>query len=232
MKLYRKRLPLLLAVLFLTGCTGGSTLEVDESFLYPLQIGVLEYQSLPGGAPHENKHTSDLVYLRPGDKVITLMGCCYGDMDTVNINLHFAYEGGTCTVTSPDEDIQMAMRDGAGCLYRAYAHEWDTWRYAYTQEITNTGWIGVNPLGSERGHFWFDDWKEERKNDTYEEIPVGRECFLTIEASDFTSGQKTVTAKLRICQLPSEREPGEKSAYFEIELVEYELSDTYKMMLE
>ena len=73
---------------------------------------------------------------------------------TVNINLHFAYEGGTCTVTSPDNDIQMAMRDGAGCLYNDYAWEWDTWKYAYEHEIHNTGWIGINPLGAEHGHFW------------------------------------------------------------------------------
>ena len=232
MKPYRKLWILLLAVLFLTGCTGGSTLELDESFLFPLQIGVLEYQPLPGGSPYENKHTSDLVYLRPGDKVVTLLGCYYDDMDTVNINLHFAYEGGTCTITSPDEDIQMAMRDGAGCLYLGSAHDWGTWKYAYTQEITNTGWIGVNPLGSECGHKWFNTWEEELEDKRYLEMPVGRECFLTVEAFDFTFGQKAVTAKLRICQLPLEENPDGKSAYFEIELVEYELSDTYKMMLE
>ena len=225
-------LPVMLAVLLLTGCTGGDTLELDETFLYPLKIGALEYQPLSDEEPYANEHTSRLVYLRPGDKVTVRSSCMYGDMMTVNINLHFAYEGGTCTVTSPDNDIQMAMRDGAGCLYNDYAWEWDTWKYAYEHEIHNTGWIGINPLGAEHGHFWYNTWEEEREANRYKEMPVGRECFLTVEAFDFTSGQKAVTAKLRICQLPSEREPGKKSSYFEIELVEYELSDTYKMMLQ
>ncbi len=224
MKHIRKIGFMLLAVLLLTGCTGSGTLELDESFLVPLKIGALEYDA--------EKKTGSLVYLQPGEKIITQLGCGYEDMDTVNINLHFAYEGGSCTVTSPDKDIQMAMRDGAGCLYRGYAHEWDTWNYSYEHEINNTGWIGVNPLGSERGHFWFDTWDEERENDRYKKIPVGRECFLTIEAFDFTLGKKAVTAKLRICQLPSQTDPTAKSYYFEIELVEYELSDTFKMMLQ
>ena len=87
----------LLAVLLLTGCTGSGTLELDESFLVPLKIGALEYDA--------EKKTGSLVYLQPGEKIITQLGCGYEDMDTVNINLHFAYEGGSCTVTSPDKDI-------------------------------------------------------------------------------------------------------------------------------
>ena len=211
-------------LIMLTACTSESIKIYDESFLLPLKIGVLKYNM--------DTKTGSLIYLQPGDKIITQLGCGYEDMETVNINLHYAYEGGTCTITSQDEDIQMAMRNGAGCLYREYAHEWDTWIYSYKHKINNTGWLAINPLGSERGHFWFDTWDEERKNDKYKEMPVGRECFLTVEGEDFSIGQKTVTAKLRICQLPKEDDSTTKSAFFEIELVEYELSDTYKMMLE
>lgn len=225
---------LLWILLMLTACGNGEKPAVDESFLMPLQIGVLEYIPLPGGAPNENKHTSELVYLRPGEPVVTLLSCMYEDMATVNINLHFAYEGGSCTVTAPDEDIQIAMRDKAGCLYQMYAPEWDTWRYACEHTIDNTGWLGVNPLGSENGHFWFDTWEEQYESVRYENMPVGRECFLTVEAFDFAFGQTAVTAKLRVVQFPDtdERTETDKSGYFEIELVEYELSDHYKMMLE
>ena len=219
-------------LLTLTAC-GGEKPAVDGSFLMPLQIGVLEYIPLEGGTPQENIHTSELVYLQPGDKVVTLSSCLYEDMATVNINLHFSYEGGSCTVTAPDEDIQIAMRDKAGCLYHMYAPEWHTWRYAYEHTIENTGWLGVNPMGSEIGHFWLETHEEVQVYEQYKRLPVGRECFLTVEAFDFAFGQKAVTAKLRIVQLPDTDEHTEtdKSGYFEIELVEYELSDTYKMML-
>ena len=88
-------------------------------------------------------------------------------------------------------------------------------------------------MGSEIGHFWLETHEEVQVYEQYKRLPVGRECFLTVEAFDFAFGQKAVTAKLRIVQLPDTDEHTEtdKSGYFEIELVEYELSDTYKMML-
>lgn len=66
----------------------------------------------------------------------------------------------------------------------------------------------------------------------YLEYSASRECLLVVSAFDFTDGQKIADAKIKIVQYADDEFQDGKSDMFTIELAEYKLSDTYKMMLE
>ena len=225
---------LLWILLTLTACGNGGKTTVDESFLMPLQIGVLEYIPLEGGLPYEDKHTYRLVYLRQGEPVTVALDCMYGKMATININLQFVCEGGNITVASPDEDVQISRGDGAILFYQEHSYKWETRIYSFEDTIQNTGWLAFNPFGSCFGHTDLSDYSmeyESRFLDMRQE-PPGRAYYLTVSAKDFKSGQKLADAKLKLVQMADPDWETGKSRLFTVELVEYELGTTYKMMLE
>lgn len=212
-----------LLVLFLfTSC--GDSREVVTKEYTPLKIGVLEYNA--------EINEANIRYLTVGESIVTRSGCYYDDMDTVNINILFEYEGGYCTVTSPDDDIQISRGDKGIIFYQDHMYKWQERTYTFEETIHNTGWLAVNPLGSDRGHTWVYDENIAYYYNKYSEYSVGRECFLVVSAFDFTDGQKIADAKIKIVQHADDAFQDGKSDMFTIELVEYELSDTYKMMLE
>ena len=219
--------------LTLTAC-GGEKPAVDGSFLMPLQIGVLEYKPLPGGMPYEDKHTTSLVYLRQGEPVTVSLGCMYGEMETININFQFVCEGGNITVASPEEDVQISRGDGAILFYRDHAYKWDTRIYSFEDTIQNLGWLAFNPFGSCFGHTDLSDLSMDYVNKSLDmsEEPPGREYFLTVSAKDFRNGRKIADARLKLVQMADPEWETGRSTLFTVELVEYELGDTYKMMLE
>lgn len=212
---------LLFVLLLCTACT-STELEVDPARYTPLTIGVLEYD-----AENDSSHLRELAL---GDTVTTQMGCVYNGEDTININLYFAYDGGTCTLTSEDRDVQISRREGADIFYLGAGMEWSEQYSSFEKELDQEGYFAVIPLGT--GGHQTDARTEEVKitDKVLSELPPGRDYFLTATAYDHTEKKTIVTAKLKIVQ--QVKENGEGSRLYDITLVEYTLDDMYRMMLE
>lgn len=225
MRLWKMAVMLLAAMVFVS-CGQGRTQEIDPDRLMPMKIGVLEYNAEYHYTPKEAR----LVYLKPGEPVTVRMNCYYEEMDTVNINILFEYEGGACTVTSENEDIQISRGNNAILFYKEHFYKWEERTFTFEETIDNTGWLAINPLGSERGHLNLYSNELVSTEAILSDMPHGREYYLTVSADDFADSKHAADAVLKIVQLPDAA--GKKSDRFTIELVEYELSDTYKMMLE
>lgn len=195
---------------------------IDPERFIPLKIGVLEYD--------EANITSHIKYLKIGEEVITRISCNYEGMDTVNINILFEYEGGSCTVISENQDIQISRGKDAIMFYHTNMHTWLDRTFVFEETINNAGYLAINPFGSDVGHMNLYNSELVDKQAIYSHEPPGYEYYLTVNAFDFADQKDIVDARLKIKQLPDVM--GEKSHLFSIEMVEYELSDTYKMMLE
>lgn len=125
---------ILFAIVFcLVSCT-STELEVDPARYTPLTIGVLEYDA--------DTDNSRMHEMQIGETVTTQMGCMYGTDDTYNINLYFAYNGGTCTLISDNEDVQISRGQNA-------------------ELFTGKIFPGKFP-GMEKAYFWVRGFSEQR----------------------------------------------------------------------
>ena len=99
----RKQILLLLILLLpLVSCNGYT---IPEDALYPLKIGVL--------AVEEGSTVGTLRYIQPGETILTRQSCDYDGETTVNICLSFEIDGGMCTLTAENGDVQICT--GAIC---------------------------------------------------------------------------------------------------------------------
>lgn len=223
----KKILFLLTMLILMSSCT-STELEVDPARYTPLTIGVLEYDA--------DTDNSRMHEMQIGETVTTQIGCMYGTDDTYNINLYFAYNGGTCTLVSDNEDVQISRGQNAELFTQENFPEWEKRTFGFEDSLNNEGYFAINPFGSVYGHVWLYTHELEIFYNELRDEPAGREYWLTATAFDQTEKKTIVTAKLKIVQRPYEKKPEiakyDKSTLFDITLVEYTLDDMYRMMLE
>ncbi|MCI8387381.1 MAG: hypothetical protein HFE63_02805 [Clostridiales bacterium] len=144
-----------------------------------------------------------------------------------NINIRFNFDGGIIELISDSCDIQLSTGNSAE-PFKSYENIRER-KYSDRLTVSDGGYIAINPIASKRGCNFFNkgdpDWD---MSDGY----VGRKYYLTVNAYDFSNvNSPVITAKLELIQLEDTAFPdGKGSAYYSIELISYEYSDTYKMM--
>lgn len=158
-----------------------------------------------------------------------------------NIELEFACEGYVIEVTGEDKLLELSVGSkNFGPWNSGDPHESRT--FGFTQQVTSDGFISVVPIFCGWGdHYDFsevvDAWgtmacANERlcKSMSY----PGKELYLSVNVYELKNVNAPILfARLRLTQLedPDSTEEYESSR-FNISLIEYELSDKYKMMIE
>lgn len=233
----------LTAAIFFTGCSETAlqtpvpspepeteirwTEEAEEPGIPSLEIRVHAYD--------EELGASVLTELCPGEPVTVY----YGGGGDCNIAMEFAFDGGLVDVVAEDSMIQMSMgQKDAGPWDSGNSHEERS--FGFQHRIAGKGYLSLYPLWGHHGSvdlaYVTDVWGDYTAyDDLY--AAEGTEYLLSVHASEFHSPDKPVIfARIRMIQ-HEEIIPGQQSthffaSHFTVELIEYELSDTYKMMLE
>lgn len=158
-----------------------------------------------------------------------------------NIELEFTCEGYVIEVTGEDKLLELSVGSkNFGPWNSGDPHESRT--FGFTQQVTSDGFISVVPIFCGWGdHYDFsevvDAWgtmayANERlcKSMSY----PGKELYVSVNVYELKNVNAPILfARLRLTQLedPDSTEKYESSR-FNISLIEYELSDKYKMMIE
>jgi len=201
--------------------------ELEETGIPALQIRVYAYDEASG--------EEILTELKPGEPVTVY----YGGGGDCNIAMGFAFDGGLVDVVAEDNRIQMSMgQKDAGPWDSGNSHEERS--FGFQHRIAGKGYLSLYPLWGHHGSvdlaYVTDVWGDYTAyDDLY--AAEGTEYWLSVHASEFHSPDKPVIfARIRMIQ-HEEKLSGQQSSrffasHFTVELTEYELSDTYKMMLE
>ncbi len=212
---------LCLALLFpLVSC---NTYTIPEDAYYPLKIGVF---SVADGDTAGTLH-----YIQPGETILTRQSCDYNNEETVNINLSFEIDGGTCILTSENQDVQLCKQKGAVLFYQKYFGNWEDMSFSFSESVGESGFLAAAPLGGSVHHLTGTGIEFDNTLSTLKSVPAEEHAyFLTIDARTF-DGKPVVSAKLKLVNLATTQQ-NKKSDYYEITLEEYTLSDNYMMFLQ
>lgn len=145
-----------------------------------------------------------------------------------NLQLYLEFDGGTIQVISDNRDVQISVDE------RAQPWNYDGFSgrmFGYNMHVNNSGYMALFPIGGRIGFVHFDDVLYSTDNQKYVQGYTGREYFVTIAASiPPEDDSPVITAKLKLIQLADENDDGE-SRFYSIELISYEMSETYAMEL-
>ena len=155
-----------------------------------------------------------------------------------NINLYFEFDG-TIEILCPERDVELSVGKHAR-LWDYPSFDDRTFSYD-SATINDYGYISVYPAGSGRGYVGDPEGRIICLNPDVDLITgyPDREYYLTVNA--YRNGKMdspVITAKLKFVQLEdtsfmSEHQlPDEShSRFYSIELISYEMSETYAMEL-
>lgn len=219
----RKQILLLLILLLpLVSCNGYT---IPEDALYPLKIGVL--------AVEEGSTVGTLRSIQPGETILTRQSCDYDGETTVNICLSFEIDGGMCTLTAENGDVQICKQKGAVPFYKRYFGNWSDMSFSFSKSVGESGSLAVAPLGGMVHHITGTDAAFESTLAALQAIPAGEHDYLLTAKAVAADGKPIATAKLKLVNLPSDNTlRSKKSDYYEITLAEYTLSDNYMLFLQ
>lgn len=220
----RKRILLLLLILLLP-LVSCSTYTIPEDAYYPLKIGVFSVA--------EGDTVGTLHYIQPGETILTRQSCDYSNEETVNINLSFEIDGGTCILTSENQDVQLCKQKGAVLFYQKYFGNWEDMSFSFSESVGESGFLAAAPLGGSVHHLTGTGIEFDNTLSTLKSVPAEEhEYYLTVDARTF-DGKPVVSAKLKLINLATDdRQRSKKSDYYEVTLEEYTLSDNYRMFLQ
>ena len=140
-----------------------------------------------------------------------------------NLCFLLSYDGGVVELVSENEDVQLSWSDKEDSWRAGIPIRYRT--YGFSAHISNSGYISANPIGSGRGEFVWNG-TEIQNIKGYE----GREYILTVKAYEASNIESPViTAELCLTQIGENDFGG--SGNFSIELISYEMSETYAMEL-
>ena len=147
-----------------------------------------------------------------------------------NLQLFFEFDGGTIDVISKDSDVQISIGE------RAQAWNYDSFSdrmFGYTAHLNYRGYTALFPIGGKIGYVHFDDILYGMDNQKYVEGYTGREYYITVHACIPPDDESPViTAQLKLVQLEDAGTKNETdSRFYSIELISYEMSETYAMEL-
>lgn len=221
MKKFMQLLAFLICLTVLTSCSANN--EEGVSIDNALQISAVLYNE------ENDTYAWEVLELNEAREMLDVSGK-WGEIDTVNIPLHFAFDG-ICEIIAEDKDIQLSLGKNAELWSdrRQFADQ----TYGFEFSIANGGYLALNPFGSGEGELNLAEQATYSLYETFQPYP-GREYYLTVNACDF-DGTPVIRAKLKLVQLESDSGKPDRnnkytSPYYTIELVEYEYSDIYKMM--
>ena len=208
----RKIIALLLAVLLMLGVVGcGDT----EAAMPELKISAYVYDE------SIDRYLLDVLEV---GKVYRLAVIGYQNM--ININLLLEFDGGICRAVSPNGDMQLSIASEPGpWIDMEDARER---MYGFDIKVSSGRYLAVRPLGTRAGAV-----DPVRQRDA---IPfrgyVGCEYDLIVYAYELADEKSPlITANLRLTQLEDSTNGEECSRNFSIELVSYEMGETYAMEL-
>lgn len=212
---------ILIFLFFFASCYGNYT--IPEDAYYPLKIGVFLVA--------DGDTTGVLRYIQPGETILTRQSCDYNNEATVNINLSFEIDGGTCVLTSENQDVQICKQKGAVLFYQKYFGNWEDMSFSFSESVGESGFLAAAPLGGSVHHLTGTGTEFDSTLSTLKSVPAEEHAyFLTIDARTF-DGKPVVSAKLKLVNLATTQQ-NKKSDYYEITLEEYTLSDNYMMFLQ
>lgn len=213
----------ILLMLFLCACViNSSNTENYVSMKDALKISVFTYDEETDSNGFETLELN-----KP--KTLMYISGTYNEIETVNFNVHVAYENGNCKIISEDKDMQLSVGKNGGIWRRG--EDSMTRFYGYEVEVAREGYFAFNPYGAKRGDKVLTNEEKVR----YDEIEgyTGREYYIDVHACDY-DGTVVIRATLKLVQLedPAMLMLGDtkKSGKYSIELVSYEYSDAYKIM--
>lgn len=234
---------MLFAVLLITGCAEagtGENLPLPETESETEWVGELEENGIPAlkirvFAYDEATGEDVLTELKPGEPVIVR----YGGGGDCNIAMEFDFPGGLVDVVAEDNMIQISMgQKEAGPWDSGDPHEERT--FGFGHQIAGNGYLSLYPLWGYHGTvdlgYVTDVWGDHTAYDDLYAVE-GTEYWLSVHASEFHSPEKPILfARVRMIQheetMPARGNTRFHASHFTVELIEYELNDTYKMMLE
>ena len=221
----RKLLLLLCLALLLPLVVSCNEYTIPEEAYYPLKIGVLSVA--------EGDTAGTLHYIQPGETILTRQSCDYNNEETVNINLSFEIDGGTCILTSENQDVQLCKQKGAVLFYQKYFGNWGDMSFSFSESVGESGFLAAAPLGGSVHHLTGTGIEFDNTLSTLKSVPAEEhEYYLTVDACTF-DGKPVVSAKLKLINLATDDpQRSKKSDYYEITLEEYTLSDNYMMFLQ
>lgn len=242
--MFVKVFPLLLLWLLLcTGCAEtGSVREISvpdrettaEAETEPVQDGIPRLQ-VQAFVTDPETDTENLTELQLGETYTIHVG---GGEDC-NLGLRFLCEGYAVGVTAEDYLLELSVgQKDSGPWDSGNAHESRT--CGFDVQVTNDGYVSVLPIFCGRGdHVNFPDktavWGDYTSVELQKQMSfTGQEFHISLHMYTLNDPDSPILrARLKMIQ---QDDPWAQNDYtsglFTISLTEYELSDTYKMMLE
>ena len=149
-----------------------------------------------------------------------------------NLSFYFEFDGGLVEMTSPDEDVVLAISEVED--YWKEENRLHEYIFDYRHRVASGGYICASPIGSGLG--------QSRDNDMLEGVQTkgfgrtGREYYLNVSALEFSDDSSPViSATIKLTQLEdydgNQGQTG-SSAYYSVELVSYQYGDKYQMILD
>lgn len=208
----RKIITLLIAVLLIFSLTAcGDT----EGTMPELKISAYVYDETI------DRYLLDVLEI---GKVYQLAVIGYQNM--ININLMLEFDGGICRAVSPNEDMQLSIGTEPGPWIDM--EDGRERMYGYDVKVSSGRYLAVRPLGTRAGALNRAAQRDAIPFRGYE----GCEYDLIIYAYELADEKSPlITANLRLTQLEDSTNGEEHSRNFSIELVSYEMSETYAMEL-
>ena len=196
------------ALILLPSCNESD--EADDVLIPELKISAYVYD--------ESIDRYLLDEIAPG-KVYRLAEVGYLDM--ININLLVEFDGGVCQVISDDENIQLSVGSNDGPWVNiGESHER---MYGYSLHMGSGDYISLRPLGVNHGALNRAKQPGALPFNGYD----GYEYYFTVNAYELANeNSPVISARLRLTQLGDENTDS-----FSIELISYEMSETYAMEL-
>ena len=147
-----------------------------------------------------------------------------------NLQLFLEFDGGTIQVVSDNSDVQISVDE------RAQPWDYDGFSgriFGYDMHVNNSGYMALFPIGGKIGYVHFDDILYAMDNQKYIKGYTGREYIITVNACiPPDDDSPVITAQLRLIQLEDADMNDEMgSRFYSIELISYEMSETYAMEL-
>ena len=145
-----------------------------------------------------------------------------------NLSFYFEFDGGLVEMTSPDEDVVLAISEVED--YWKEENRLHEYIFDYRHRVASGGYISAAPVGAGGGHPMVHD--KDISGAGY----TGREYFLTVNAYEFSDeAHPVITATVKLTQLRDDdpnRLMNGVSLFFSVELVSVEYGDKYQMILE
>ena len=133
-------------------------------------------------------------------------------------------------MVSDNSDVQISVDE------RAQPWDYDGFSgriFGYDMHVNNSGYMALFPIGGKIGYVHFDDILYAMDNQKYIKGYTGREYIITVNACiPPDDDSPVITAQLRLIQLEDADTNDEMgSRFYSIELISYEMSETYAMEL-